>query len=210
MKDIFLKKNQCDTLQSVWLVGMFWGSPCFSSLLSIPIWVVHIGGKREGSVIRRLHLSSDRLLCGTEKSKLPLDMLAPPGSNVLPKILPFWCKSGGGGVICLWGVNWCKSVGVICSEGVKWCKSWDAMRGLLRNYPPWLKLPCKSGLQWAAMGGLFRNYPPWLKLPCKSGLQWAAMGGLFRIYPPWLKLPCKSGLQWAAMRGIFRNYPPHD
>ena len=80
-----------------------------------------------------------------------------PESNVLPKILPFWCKNGG--VICLWGVNWCKSVGVICSEGVKWCKSWAAKGGLLRNYPPWLKLPCKSGLQWAAMGGLLRNYP---------------------------------------------------
>ena len=131
-----------------------------------------------------------------------------PGSNVLPKILPFWCKNGG--VICLWGVNWCKSVGVICSEGVKWCRSglqWAAMGGLLRNYPPWLKLPWKSGLQWAAMGGVFRNYPPWPKLPCKSGLQWAAMGGLFRNYPPpWLKLQCKSGLQWEEFSGIT----PHD
>ena len=156
-----------------------------------------------------------------------------PGSNVLPKILPFWCKSGGGS-ICLLGVNWCKSMGVIYSEGVKWCKSWVAMGGLLRNYAPWLKVPCKSGLQWAAMGGLFRNYPPpdwnchvrvgcnglqwedfsWITPPppdwnCHvrvgcNGLQWEDFSGI----TPWLKLSCKSGLQWAAMGGLLRNYAP--
>ena len=110
----------------------------------------------------------------------------------------------GGGNLSM-GVNWCKSVGVICSEGVKWCKSWDAMGGLFRIYPPWLKLPCKSGLQWAAMGGLFRNYPPWLKLPCKSGLQWAAMGGLFRIYPPWLNVQyfLQCFMIWFFLREIW-------
>ena len=91
--------------------------------------------------------------------------------------------------------------------------------------PPWLRLPCKSGLQWedfwvitpltkiaiqewAAMGGILRNYPtPWLKLPSKSGLQWAVMGNFWGI-TPWLKLPCKSGLQCVAMGGFLSDYEP--
>ena len=156
------------------------------------------------SIIGKLVQSGFSCFCPLLSIKQTHEML--PGSNVLPKILPFWCKNGGN---LSMGVNWCKSVGVICSEGVKWCKSWAAMGGVFRNYPPpWLKLPSKSGLQWAAMGGLLGNYPPWLKLSSKSGLQWAAMGGLLRNYPPWLKLSSKSGLQWAAMEGLLRNYPP--
>ena len=108
---------------------------------------------------------------------------------------------------------------------------WEDFSGI--TLPPWLKLPCKSGLQWAAMEGLFRNYPPppdWnchVRVGC-NGLQWEDFSGItpldwnchFRVgcnglqwedfagITSWLKLPCKSGLQWAAMGGLFRNYPP--
>ena len=121
-----------------------------------------------------------------------------PGSDVLPKNLPFFCKS----------------VGVICSEGVKWCKSWAAMGGLL-GITPRLKLPCKNGLQWGGMGGLQRNHPPplppppRLKLPWKSGLQWAAMGGLFRNYPSDWNCHVRvgyNGLKWEDFSAIT----PHD
>ena len=89
---------------------------------------------------------------------------------------------------------------------------------------PWLKLPCKSGLQWAAMRGLFRNNPPdWnchVRVGCNglqweefseitpldwnchvrvgcNGLQWEDFSGI----TPWLKLPCKSGVQWKYFWG---------
>ena len=73
------------------------------------------------------------------------------------------------------------------------------------GYTPPLDWNCHVRVGWN--GRTFQELLPWLKLPCKRGLQWAAMGGLFRNYPPWLKLPCKSGLQGAAMGGLFRNYP---
>ena len=80
---------------------------------------------------------------------------------------------------------------------------WEDFSGIT----PWLKLPCKSGLQWVAMGGLFRNYP----LTEIAMSEWAAVaciGRTFQELPhPWLKVPCKSGLQWAAMGRLFRNYP---
>ena len=90
--------------------------------------------------------------------------------------------------------------------------------------PPWLKLPCRSGLQWTAMGGLFRNYPPdWnchVSVGC-NGLQWEDF--LVTTPPPdWncqVRVGCRSegvicaegvrrGKSWAAMGGLLRNYPP--
>ena len=72
---------------------------------------------------------------------------------------------------------------------------------------PWLKMPCKSGLQWAAKGGFSGITTPerncHVCVGCNA-LQWED----FSEITPWLKLPCKSGLQWSAMAGLFRIYPP--
>ena len=85
---------------------------------------------------------------GMWKNYLAFNYLS-PGSNVLPKILPFCCKSGGGGGggNLPMGVNWCKSVGVFCSEAVKWCKSWAALGGFFKK----MQLKTLTSF-WAALG----------------------------------------------------------
>ena len=88
------------------------------------------------------------------------------------------------------------------------CKGlqWEDFSGIT----PWLKWPCKSGLQWAAIGWIFRNYPPhWnchVRVGC-NGLQWEEFS---EIKPPdWnchVRVGC-NGLQWEDFSGIT---PPPD
>ena len=127
-----------------------------------------------------------------------------PESNVLPKILPFCCKSGGN---LSMGVNWCKSMRVICSEGVKWCKSWAAMGGLLRNYPPpptdWnchVRVGC-NGLQWEDFSGIT---PPRWNCHVRVGWRlrrrsWGYRGCGFKTgsLQVWALKQCKiEGVKW--------------
>ena len=127
-------------------IGLLIDWPRVSSPLVIGIersWVLHwwlafngvLGGSGSQKLPFRLSSKLTRVRIKLTASTQLCWRFKLRGSNVLPKILPFLCKNGGGGNLSM-GVNWYKSVGVVCSEGVKWCKSWAAMGGLLRNYHP--------------------------------------------------------------------------
>ena len=121
-------------------------------------------------------------------------------------------------------------------------KEWAAIGGNARVLGQ--RLRCNNGQQYAAMGGILMNYPLWLKMRCKSGMQWEDIYEVFlfikiamyessalgfngksfdelspgqhfdvrvgcnglRSYlskTPWPKLRSERRLHWAAMQGFY-------